>query len=55
MKGKAYPGIDAFRIVAAILVIAIHTYPLADLNSTADYLVAHVVSVSYTHLRAHET
>ena len=43
MKGKAYPGIDAFRIVAAILVIAIHTYPLADLNSTADYLVAHVV------------
>lgn len=43
MKGKAYPGIDAFRIAAAILVIAIHTYPLADLNSTADYLVAHVV------------
>ena len=43
MKGKAYPGIDAFRIVAAILVIAIHTYPLADLNSTADYLAAHVV------------
>ena len=43
MKGKAYPGIDVFRIVAAILVIAIHTYPLADLNSTADYLVVHVV------------
>lgn len=43
MKGKAYPGIDAFRIAAAILVIAIHTYPLADLNSTADYLAAHVV------------
>lgn len=32
-----------FGIAAAILVIAIHTYPLADLNSTADYLAAHVV------------
>lgn len=36
---RAYPAIDCFRIVAAILIVAIHTSPLAAINTTADFLL----------------
>ena len=38
-RPKAYPGIDAFRLVAALLVVAIHTAPLSDLSPTADFIL----------------
>lgn len=34
-----YTGIDYFRVVAALLVVAIHTYPLASLGATADFVL----------------
>lgn len=43
MKEKAYTGIDIFRIAAAVMVIAIHTYPLASYGESADYLFTHVL------------
>lgn len=39
MKNKGYTGIDYFRCIAALLVIAIHTSPLASFNETADFLL----------------
>ena len=43
MKEKSYPGIDVFRIVAAVMIIAIHTYPLASYGENADYYFTHVL------------
>ncbi len=40
---KAYPDIDVFRLVAAILVVAIHTSPLTSYNGYADFLLTRVV------------
>lgn len=34
---KAYMGIDYFRFVAALLVVMIHTSPLASCSETADF------------------
>ena len=39
---ERYPGLDAFRIPAALLVIAIHTSPLASFSETADFLLTRV-------------
>lgn len=39
---RYYPGLDAFRIPAALLVIAIHTSPLASFSDTADFLLTRV-------------
>lgn len=36
-------SIDKFRILAAILIIAIHIFPLASINETLDYIFTHVV------------
>ena len=42
MKQKRnYGAIDNFRLVAALLIVAIHTAPLESLNSTADFLVTY--------------
>lgn len=35
---------DAFRLIAAILVIAIHTSPLSDINSTADFILTRIIA-----------
>ena len=43
-RAKGYPGIDAFRIVAALLVVSIHTAPLSDLSPTADFILTRVVA-----------
>lgn len=42
MKDKGYAGIDYFRIAAAVMVIAIHTYPLASYHENAEFLFTHV-------------
>lgn len=41
MKGKHYVGIDYFRIVAALFVVAIHTAPFSSIDSTFDYLISY--------------
>ena len=38
---RNYGAIDNFRLVAALLIVAIHTAPLESLNSTADFLVTY--------------
>lgn len=38
-KNKTYTGIDIFRMIAALLVIAIHTSPLSSINETADFIL----------------
>ncbi len=41
---KEYTGIDCFRVIAAFLVIAIHTSPLAGLGETADFILTRVIA-----------
>lgn len=38
-----YGAIDNFRLVAALLIVAIHTAPLASFHETADFLVTYCV------------
>lgn len=38
---KTYDAIDNFRLVAAALIVAIHTAPLASFSDTADFLVTY--------------
>lgn len=44
MKNKNYTGIDLFRFIAALLVIAIHISPLASFNETADFILTRVIA-----------
>lgn len=41
---RDFPGLDAFRLVAAFLVVAIHTSPLWSVNQSADFLLTRVVA-----------
>lgn len=41
---STYAGIDTFRIIAAILVVTVHTSPLLDLNETADFILTRVIA-----------
>ncbi len=41
---KAYTGIDDFRLVAALLVVAIHTSPLASCNELGDFLLTRITA-----------
>ncbi|MDE5780766.1 MAG: serine racemase VanT catalytic subunit, partial [Lachnospiraceae bacterium] len=43
-KSKSYTGIDCFRFMAALLIIAIHTSPLASFNEMADFILTRVVA-----------
>ncbi len=38
---KNYAAIDNFRLIAALLIVAIHTAPLASFSETADFLVTY--------------
>ena len=38
---KNYGAIDNFRFLAALLIVAIHTSPLASFSGTADFLVTY--------------
>lgn len=37
-------GLDHFRLIAAFLVVAIHTSPLSSVNGTADYILSGVIA-----------
>ncbi len=41
---KNYSGIDYFRFIAALLIIAIHTSPLAAFSETGDFIVTRIVA-----------
>ncbi len=41
---RHYPGIDRFRLLAALLVVAIHTSPLTDINTTADFILTRILA-----------
>lgn len=43
MQQKSYTGIDVFRMVAALFIIAIHTAPLVSINGTLDYVVTYCI------------
>lgn len=43
-KEESYTGIDIFRMIAALLIIAIHTSPLASVSSTGDYILTRVTA-----------
>lgn len=42
MQKKSFAALDAFRLIAALLVVAIHTSPLASLSPDADFLLTRV-------------
>ena len=41
---RTYGGLDRFRLIAAALVIAIHTGPLLSVNEAADFALAHILA-----------
>ena len=43
-KGRNYKGIEIFRILAAFLVVAIHTSPLTIYSVTADFILTRVIA-----------
>lgn len=43
-KSKYYTGVDYFRLVAALLVVAIHTSPLADYSEIGDYIFTRIIA-----------
>ena len=43
-KTSLYGGLDRFRTAASLLVIAIHTSPLASLNESADFFLTRILA-----------
>ncbi len=43
-KVESYTGIDVFRLVAAVLIITIHTSPLVGLSETGDFILTRIVA-----------
>lgn len=44
MSKKGYAGIDLFRWVAALLVVAIHTSPLSSFSETGDFILTRILA-----------
>ncbi len=44
METKGFAALDAFRILAAVLVVAIHTSPLTGVSPEADFLLTRAVA-----------
>jgi len=43
-KSKYYTGVDYFRLIAALLVVAIHTSPLADYSEIGDFILTRIIA-----------
>lgn len=41
---KTYAALDSFRVISAILIIAIHTSPLLSINVTADFILTRIIA-----------
>lgn len=44
MDNKRYTGIDCFRFISALLIVAIHTSPLADISNTGDFILTRIIA-----------
>jgi len=44
MKKKTYERLDYFRIIAAVMVVAIHTSPFITYSETADFIVTRIIA-----------
>jgi len=44
MNRNGYGGIDRFRLIAALLVVAVHTFPLVSLSPLTDFILTHVLA-----------
>ncbi|GMQ60005.1 serine racemase VanT catalytic subunit [Vallitalea sediminicola] len=44
MNRREYAGIDYFRIIAAVLIVAIHTSPLLMINETANFILTRSIA-----------
>lgn len=40
---REYAGVDYFRVIAALLVVAIHISPLGNINETADFILTRII------------
>lgn len=43
-KNTSYAGIDRFRFIAALLVVAIHTSPLLSFSETGDFILTRIIA-----------
>lgn len=43
-KNKGYVGIDYFRVIAAFLIVAIHTSPFASFSETGDFIFTRIIA-----------
>lgn len=43
-KNESYSGIDYFRFIAALLIVAIHTSPLASFSATGDFIFTRIIA-----------
>ena len=43
-KNESYTGIDYFRFIAALLIIAIHTSPLGSFSETGDFMLTRIIA-----------
>lgn len=43
-KNKNYTGIDYFSFIAALLIVAIHTSPLASFSETGDFILTRIIA-----------
>lgn len=43
-ENKYYTGVDWMRLIAAVLVITIHTSPLAGFNATGDFILTRIIA-----------
>lgn len=43
-KNKNYTGIDYFRFIAALLIVAINTSPLASFSETGDFILTRIIA-----------
>lgn len=44
LRKKQYSSLDAFRLITAVLVIAIHTSPLSSLDPNADFFLSRILA-----------
>ncbi len=43
-NNKSYTGIDCFRLIAAYLIVAIHTSPLASVSAQGDFILTRIIA-----------
>jgi len=44
IKDKSYTGIDYYRLIAALLIVAIHTSPLVSFSATGDFILTRIIA-----------